>query len=52
MVRSFKYRLYPTKTQAATLAVWLELTRELYNAALQERKEAWKKRQVSVTRIA
>ena len=52
MVRSFKYRLYPNKAQAATLIVWLELTRELYNAALQERRDAWKKRQVSVTRIA
>ena len=49
MFRSYKYRLYPTKVQAATLASWLDMTRELYNAALQERRDAWQKRQAKVT---
>jgi putative transposase len=46
--KSFKYRIYPTKTQAKILENWLELSRELYNAALEERREAWK-RGVSVS---
>ena len=41
--RSFKYRIYPTKAQIKTFESWLELCRELYNAALEERREAWKK---------
>ncbi|MDO8593282.1 MAG: transposase [bacterium] len=51
MFRSYKYRLYPTKIQAAALATWLDLTRELYNAALQERRDAWQKRGKSVTKF-
>ena len=41
--KSFKYRIYPTKAQVKTLESWLELCRELYNAGLEERREAWKK---------
>ncbi len=44
MHRSFKYRIYPNKAQAAALNQWLDLCRELYNAALEERREAWKQR--------
>ena len=47
--KTFKYKLQPTPEQAAQLAGVLRLCRELYNAALQERKEAWEKRRVSVT---
>jgi putative transposase len=39
--RTFKYRLYPTSTQATALDWTLARCCELYNAALQERKEAW-----------
>src|SRR5258707_9181059 len=39
--RAFKYRLYPTKKQRATLQWTLDRTRELYNAALQERRDAY-----------
>lgn len=42
MLKAFKYRLCPTRKQAATLQWTLDRTRELYNAALQERREAWK----------
>jgi putative transposase len=42
MRKTFKYRLYPTKAQAATLERHLALCRELYNAALQERRDAWR----------
>jgi putative transposase len=39
--RRITYRLYPTPAQAAKLEEYLELHRELYNAALQERKGAY-----------
>jgi putative transposase len=39
---SYKYRLYPTKAQAAFLDGQLREACSLYNAALQERIEAWK----------
>ena len=41
MKRTFKYRLYPTSAQATSLDWTLARCCELYNAALQERKEAW-----------
>lgn len=42
MIRSFKYRIYPDEAQARKLQWVLDRCRELYNAALQERKEAYK----------
>src|SRR2546421_5937502 len=42
MPRTFKYRLYPNRKQRETLAAQLDLCRELYNAALQERMESYK----------
>jgi putative transposase len=47
--RNITFRLYPTARQARTLADWLELHRELYNAALLERREAWAKCRVSLS---
>ncbi len=41
--KAFVYRLYPTRAQEAALERLLDLTRELYNAALEERREAWRK---------
>lgn len=49
MVRHFKYRLYPNRTQMSLLAHALETHRQLYNAALQERREAWKRCRVSIS---
>jgi putative transposase len=40
--RTFRYRLYPTKAQATAMRHTLDLCRELYNAALQERRDAWR----------
>ena len=51
MLRSYKYRLTPTKAQEATLLRWLGLTRELYNAALQERRDGWKGHHLPISRI-
>jgi putative transposase len=46
--KTFKYKLQPTPAQAARLAATLRVCRELYNAALQERHDAWKMRHISV----
>jgi putative transposase len=39
--RTFKYRLYPNRRRREKLRATLDVCRELYNAALQERREAW-----------
>lgn len=41
-MKSFKYRLSPTRKQAEKLQWTLDRVRELYNAALQERRDAYK----------
>jgi len=38
-----KVRLYPTGTQERALKFILDVNRELYNALLQERRDAWKR---------
>ncbi len=40
-MKAFKYRLYPTKKQAVKLQETLDWCRRLYNAALQERRDAY-----------
>jgi putative transposase len=45
----FKYRLYPAKKQAALLDDQLAEACRLYNAALQERRDAWKMGKTSIT---
>jgi putative transposase len=40
-MKIFKYRLYPTKAQVEKIEWILARCCELYNAALQERKESW-----------
>jgi putative transposase len=47
--KTYKYRLYPTAKQAALLDEQLAEACRLYNAALQERRDAWKMRKTSVT---
>ncbi|GEM88558.1 RNA-guided endonuclease InsQ/TnpB family protein [Meiothermus granaticius] len=49
MLKAFAYRIYPTKPQLKGLEEHLNRTRELYNAALQERRDAYKKTGRSVT---
>ena len=46
--QTFKYKVQPTPVQTAQLETILRVCRELYNAALQERRDAWKMQQVSV----
>lgn len=49
MLRSYRYRLVPTKAQERSLITWIHLTREIYNAGLQERRDAWGKQKVHVS---
>lgn len=42
MQLTFKYRLYPNRKQREVLSSQLDMCRELYNAALQERIESYK----------
>jgi putative transposase len=48
MLKAYKYRLYPNKKQAVRLQEVLDRNRELYNAALQERKDAYHMAHVSI----
>jgi len=48
MMKAFKYRIYPTRKQAGTLQFTLDRNRELYNAALEERKEAYRMSKMSI----
>jgi putative transposase len=48
ILKAYKYRLYPTTRQAERLQEVLDRCRELYNAALQERRDAYHMAQVSI----
>ena len=47
--KTFKYKLLPTAEQEQTMAFVVRRCRELYNAALQERRDAWQKCGMSIT---
>lgn len=49
IIRTFKYRIYPAKRQKTILSTQLALCCELYNAALQERRDAWRINRKSVS---
>jgi putative transposase len=49
MLRSFELRLKPKAAQRAAMAVILADSCETYNAALQERRDAWKLQQKHIT---
>ncbi len=40
--QAYKFRLYPTRKQQERLQWTLDRARELYNAALQERRDAYR----------
>ncbi|MHC4088697.1 MAG: RNA-guided endonuclease InsQ/TnpB family protein [Planctomycetota bacterium] len=48
MLLSYKFRLYPNNEQRQAMDRILEIHRQLYNAALQERRMAWQKCGVSI----
>jgi putative transposase len=41
-MKAYKYRIYPSKAQTKIMEHTLDLCCELYNAGLQERRDAWK----------
>jgi putative transposase len=41
MIKTYKYRIYPSKAQVKIMEHMLDLCCELYNAGLQERRDAW-----------
>jgi putative transposase len=47
--KTFKYKLLPSPEQEQALAFVVRRCRELYNAALQERRDAWHKCGVSIS---
>jgi putative transposase len=52
MVRkTVKYKLNPAPEQERAMELVVRRCRELYNAALEERRDAWHKRAVSVTEV-
>lgn len=50
MIKSFRYRLYPTKNQARLMERTLETCRRWYNQCLAERRDAWQDRNMLVGR--
>lgn len=46
--KTFRFRLYPTAEQRDVLDRQLQICCELYNAALQERRDAWRMAHVSI----
>ena len=51
MIRTYRYRLLPTRRQHLALAGILESQRQLYNAALEERIDAYRKARVTRTYV-
>jgi|SRR6516164_1824318 putative transposase len=49
---TFKYRLYPNRLQREKLQATLDLCRELYNAGLQERRDAWSSHRQAIGYLA
>jgi putative transposase len=47
--RAIKYRLRPTTNQVAVMEQWLYSNSRLYNACIQERRDHWEQKGVSVT---
>ena len=50
-MRNYKFRIYPTKAQEATLTHWLTLCRIYYNSALADRKNHYTRNGKGLTRI-
>ncbi len=48
IIKSYKFRLQPSKAISAKLESTLNLCRELYNAALQERRDAYRLNHISI----
>src|ERR1700694_5382541 len=52
MLKTFKYRLYPSRAQEHNLAETLETCRRWYNQCLAERKDAYQSRDETIGKFA
>ena len=52
MIKTFKYRLYPTKPQGRQLEQMLSVCRHWYNLCLEARKTAWEEGGISVGKFS
>jgi len=50
--RTHRYRLYPTAAQKTALESQLAFACELYNAALEQRQDAWRRQRRSLGYVA
>jgi len=50
--RTYRYRLYPTARQRLAFQAQLSFACELYNAALEQRRDAWRRGRRSVSYVA
>jgi putative transposase len=48
MITCYRFRLYPKRSQVTAFERILVVHREIYNAALEERREAWRRNRVSI----
>src|SRR5260370_34661179 len=46
--RTYRYRIYPTRRQRLALEGQLSFACHLYNAALEQRRDAWRGRRLSI----
>lgn len=51
MKRAYKFRAYPTRPQQCRAVRLLADHCDLYNAALEERREAWRRHKASITYV-
>jgi putative transposase len=49
LLKTFKYRLYPSKGQQRLLEQTVETCRRWYNTCLEERKTTWEREQRNVS---
>ncbi len=50
--RTYRYRLYPTARQRLALEAQLGFACDLYNAALEQRRDAWRRQHRPVSYVA
>ena len=48
MIKSFKFKLRPNKTQENIFYEWLDTCRLIYNLTIEQKKYAWDTHQVSI----
>jgi putative transposase len=51
MIRSFRYPLKPTRAQEVVLTEWLARCCDLYNAGMEQRRQAWGRQRVSIQKF-